>query len=59
MIGVAEFRQLLSPAACNLSDKEIEHIRDLEYGFADAIFEMWLRDRHTQSLKENVKTIKT
>lgn len=58
MIDLVEFRQLLSPAARDLSDKEIERIRDVEHGFAKAIFEMWLRDRHTQSTEENAETTK-
>ena len=57
MISLVEFKQLLSPAARALSDKEIERIREVEYGFADAIFEMWLRDRRTQSAEENAQTI--
>ena len=57
MIDLVEFRQLLSPAARDLSDKEIERIRDVEHGFAKAIFEMWLRDRHAIST-ENAEATK-
>lgn len=49
MLELFEFIQLLSPTARGLSDKEIERIRDVEYGFANAIFEMWLRDRNALS----------
>jgi hypothetical protein len=52
MIDLVKFKQLLSPAARALSDKEIERIREIEHGFADAIFEMWLRDRGALSTKE-------
>lgn len=57
MIDLVEFRQLLGPAAHELSDKEVERIRDVEYGFADAIFEMWLRDRNAIST-ENAEATK-
>lgn len=52
MIDLVEFKKMLSPAARVLSDKEIERIREIEHGFADAIFEMWLRDRGALSTKE-------
>lgn len=50
MIDLVEFRQLLGPAARELSDKEVERIREVEYGFADAIFERWLRRRNNPNL---------
>jgi hypothetical protein len=56
MIDLVEFRGLLGPEARTLSEEEIEHIRDLQDGFADVIFEMWLRDRYTQSIQQNAKT---
>lgn len=55
MIDSVTFRKLLGSEGSTLSDKEVERIRDLEDGFADAIFEMWLRNRYTQSLQENAK----
>jgi hypothetical protein len=55
MIDLIEFRKLLSPETQKLSDQEVEHIRDLERGFANAIFEMWLRDRYVHTLTEDSK----
>ena len=47
MIPLKEFRRLLNPkSSANLSDVQVERIREVEHGFADAIFEMWLRDRN-------------
>lgn len=57
MIDLVKFRQLLGPEASDLSEKEIKRIRDVEYGFADAIFEMWLRDRNAIST-ENAEVTK-
>lgn len=45
MIPLQEFRKLLNTKE-HLSDAQVERIREVEYGFADAIFEMWLRDRN-------------
>lgn len=57
MIPLHEFITLLGPAAAGLTDAEIERIRDVEYGFADAIFEMWLRERNALST-ENAEAVK-
>ncbi|MDD3531026.1 MAG: hypothetical protein PHV99_00290 [Candidatus Pacebacteria bacterium] len=59
MIDLVEFKQLLSPEVRALPEKEIERIRELQYGFANAIFEMWLRDRHTSSIEENENNTKS
>lgn len=58
MIDLAKFKQLLGPEGRKLSDKEIERIREIEHGFADAIFEMWLRDRVNLSTKKIKETTK-
>ena len=50
MIDLVEFRQLLGPAGRDLSDEEVERIREVEYGLADAIFERWLRRRNDPNL---------
>ena len=47
-IPIPEFRKLLGPVASNLSDFEIEHLRDLEDRLADIIFDSWLRNRNSQ-----------
>jgi hypothetical protein len=48
MIPIPKFKILLGPAAAGLSDAEVERIRDLEYRFANLIFEAWLRKRNSQ-----------
>lgn len=49
MIDLSAFRTLLGPAAENLTDEEIERIREVEYGMADAIFDRWLRKRNAHA----------
>lgn len=56
MIDLVKFKQLLGPAGRELPDVEVERIREVEYGFANAIFEMWLRDRNTISTKKKDAT---
>lgn len=51
MISVEKFKQLLGSEAQNLSDKEIEQIRDYQYQLAGIAFDIWWKDK-----KEN-KTI--
>jgi len=46
MFDLATFRELLGPHAVGLTDAEVQRIMDVEQGFVDAIFEMWLRDRN-------------
>jgi hypothetical protein len=46
MIPLEEFKKLLSPEGKALPDVEVERVREVEHGFANAIFEMWLRDRN-------------
>ena len=45
MIALEKFKQLLGKAANDLTDKEIEDIRDLEYRIADAIIDLWRREQ--------------
>ena len=47
-IPIAEFKELLGPAASGLSDSEIERLRDLEDRLADFVFDSWLRNRNPQ-----------
>lgn len=51
MIDLITFRQLLGPSADVLSDDEVERVRAIEYGIADAIFESWLRKRNAQAVE--------
>lgn len=53
MIGLLKFRELLGQAAHGLTDEDIEHIREIEYGLADAIFEAWLHERNELAIKSN------
>lgn len=45
MISIEKFKQLLGSEAHNLSDKEIEQIRDSQYQLADIAFDMWQEDK--------------
>jgi hypothetical protein len=47
MIHLHEFKKLLGADASDLSDAEIERIRDLEYRLADIVFDAWLRKRNS------------
>lgn len=58
MIDLIKFRQLLGPIAHDLSDEEVERIRETEYGLVDAIFERWLRKRNVAP-SENAGVAKT
>lgn len=51
MISIEKFKQLLGSEAQNLTDKEIEQIRDSQYQLDDIAFDMWQED------KNNKKTI--
>jgi hypothetical protein len=44
MISLEEFKALLGPLAETLTDAEIADLRTMEYQFADAVIEWWLRN---------------
>ncbi len=46
MIDLPAFRKLLGPTAESFTDEEVERIREVEYGLADAIFDRWIRKRN-------------
>jgi hypothetical protein len=48
-ISITEFQKLLGSVASELSDSEIERLRDLEDRLADIVFDSWLRKRNPQS----------
>lgn len=48
MFDLIEFRKLLGPQADGLTDKEVQRIMDIECGFVDAMFDLWLRERNQQ-----------
>ena len=50
MISIEKFKKILGPKAQNLSDEEIEQIRDAQYRLSDILFDMWWEDK-----KENKK----
>ncbi len=41
MISLAKFKELLGKEADNMTDKEIEEIRDAQYRMAELAFEFW------------------
>jgi len=41
-----EFKKLIGPLANTMTDAEIEKLRELEYRFADVVFDWWLRKRN-------------
>ena len=47
-ISITEFKKLLGSVASELSDSEIERLRDLEDRLADIVFDSWLRKRNPQ-----------
>jgi hypothetical protein len=44
MISLEDFKALLGPLAATLTDEEIVELRTMEYQFADAVIEWWLRN---------------
>lgn len=47
MLTIQDVRALLpEPDRSNLSEAEVKRIRDIGYGFADAIFDNWLAERN-------------
>lgn len=48
MLTFEEFKKSLGDEANGYTDEQIEHIRDIGYKFADAVFEQWLRKRNTR-----------
>ena len=47
MFDLIEFRELLGPQADGLSNAEVKRIMNIGYGFADAIFNVWLAERNS------------
>ncbi len=45
MIGFAAFKELLGDKAYNLTDEEIELIRDAQHQFAMLAFEKWALEK--------------
>lgn len=53
MLSIEEIRALL-PKDRTFTDEEVERIREVEYGLADAIFEKWLRERNAKAHDDTV-----
>ena len=45
MIALPAYKKLLGEEAQNLTDKEIEQIRDVQYQFAELAFYMWAKQK--------------
>ena len=45
MISLPKFKELLGDEAQDLTDEEIEHIRDAQYQFARLAFNKWAMEK--------------
>ena len=50
---VGDVRRLLGPEYAELSDTEVEQLRDLLLGFSEAAFNWWLRRRARKVAESN------
>lgn len=48
MISLPEFKKILGPIAQNMSEKQIEQLRDQEDQLADVFFGIWLEDKNDE-----------
>jgi len=48
MIPLPKFKQILGDVAKNLSDEEIEKIRDAQRDLAEVVFEQWFKEKHNK-----------
>lgn len=53
MIPLPEFKKALGPLADQLSDEEINKIRDLQDRLADIIFDRWIKERSQRKNQQN------
>lgn len=51
MISIEKFKKLLGSEAQNLTDKEIEQLRNTQYQLADILFDMWWKDKKEKKEK--------
>ena len=58
MILISKFRKITGKEAENLTNKQIEEIRDAQYQFAELAFEVWAKDRklNTKHTKDFERT---
>ncbi len=52
MITLSKYKELLGDEAQWLTDEEIEHIRDIQYRFAELAFEFWM-SKKAKNLENN------
>lgn len=48
MLPLEDFKKALGPAAQNMSEKQIEQLRDLQDQLADVLFGIWLDGKNTE-----------
>lgn len=48
MISLSKFKELLGEETINLTDEEIDKIRQAQYQFAELAFEFWQKENHYQ-----------
>lgn len=53
MIALDKFRELLGQTGICMTDEEVEHVRALQYQFADLLFDNWLES--LEKKRENKK----
>ena len=49
MISIEKYKKILGKEAQNLTDEEIEQIRDAQYKLADILFDMWQEDKNKKN----------
>ncbi len=55
MLSIDRCRQILGPAARNLSDAQVEQLRDQLYGFADIVVAVFLERRQEQPAADRME----
>lgn len=55
MISIEKFKKLLGSEAQNLTDEEIEQIRNSQYQLAEIAFDMWYKDKKDKKFAINPK----
>lgn len=51
MIALAKYKQLLGNEGENLTDAEVEELRDAQYRMARIAFEMWSKEKNIASVE--------
>ena len=53
MISLSEFKKLLGDYGKNLTDQQIEEIRNEQYKVAEMAFKVWMREKGLDKLKRS------